>query len=96
MADAIDREQANRKLVQMANRIKQRRDGPYKCGYVDACKDAIHKLNECDELEAVTITRCLHCRHATERTTTMPYCTIHNRRRAPDDFCNFGDPDYYE
>lgn len=96
MADAIDREQIYGKLIRMKDRIRQRRDGAYKCGYQDACMDAIHKLSECDSLETVTVTRCGKCRHATERMTTLPYCTIHNRRRGQTDFCNFGEPDYYE
>ena len=96
MADAIDRDEISAKLHRMQDRIKQRREGAYKCGYRDACMDALNKLNECSSLETTTVTRCEKCRHATERTTTMPYCTIHNRRKSPDDFCNFGDPDYYE
>ena len=94
MTDAIDREQIQRKLYQMRGRIQQRRDGAYKCGYQDACKDALQKLAECDRLETDTVTRCKECQHATERCTIMPYCTIHNRRKAPDDFCNYGEPDY--
>lgn len=94
MADAIDRELMDGKLRRMRDRIRQRRDGPYKVGYEDACKDAVQKLNECPSLETATVTRCGKCRHANERQTTQPYCTIHNRRRAPDDYCNFGEPDY--
>ena len=94
MADAIDRETIRGKLLRMKDRIKQRRDGPYKVGYRDACQDALQKLGECPSLETDTVTRCHECRHATERTSTRPYCTIHNRRRAPDDFCNHGDPDW--
>lgn len=94
MTDAIDREQMRRKVYTMQNRIKQRREGSYRCGYNDACKDALLKLAECDSLETDTVTRCHECRHATERTTAMPYCTVHNRRRAPNDYCNFGDKDF--
>jgi hypothetical protein len=77
----------------MQNRIKQRRDGPYKCGYNDACKDAVQKLTECPSLETTSVTRCHECRNALERQTTLPYCIIHNRRKAPDDYCNYGAPD---
>jgi hypothetical protein len=94
MADAIDRETMRGKLIRMNDRIKQRRDGAYKCGYKDACSDALQKLAEIPSMETATITRCSKCQHANERQTTMPYCTIHNRRRAPDDYCNFGEPDY--
>ena len=94
MADAIDREVMRGKLIRMENRIRQRRDGAYKCGYKDACSDAMQKLEEIPSLETATVTRCNKCRHATDRTTTMPYCMLKNRRTAPDDFCNFGDPDY--
>ena len=93
MTDAIDRETMRRKLAGMQNRIKQRRDGPYKCGYNDACKDAVKKLKECPSLETTSITRCHECRNALERQTTLPYCIIHNRRKAPDDYCNYGAPD---
>ena len=44
-------------------------------------------------METATVIHCKECAHATERTTTMPYCMIHNRRKAPDDYCNFGTPD---
>ncbi len=96
MADAIDRELMRGKILRMNDRIRQRRDGPYKCGYKDACLDALQKLAECPSLEVATVTRCGECRKATERTTTMPYCTVQNRRKAPDDFCNFGEPDLFE
>ena len=91
--DAIDREMINGKLVRMIDRCKQRRDGAYKCGYLDACKDAIHKLTECPSLDTTAVIRCRICRYATERSSTMPYCTIHNRHRGPDEFCNFGETD---
>ena len=94
MVDAIDREAMRGKLTRMNDRIKQRRDGAYKCGYKDACSDAIQKLAEIPSVELCPVTRCKVCRHATERQTTMPYCTVHNRRKGPDDFCNFGEPDY--
>ena len=94
MADVIDREQMRGKLLRMADRIKQRRDGAYKCGYKDACSDALMKLSECSPLKTDTITKCHECRHAMERNSTMPYCTIHNRRRAPDDYCNHGENDF--
>jgi hypothetical protein len=92
--DAIDRTQMRGKIQRMTDRCKQRRDGAYKVGYSDACKDAMQKLYECSSLETCTVTRCRECRHANERHTTQPFCTIHNRRRAPDDYCNFGETDY--
>ena len=94
MADAIDRETMRGKLIRMQNRIRQRRDGAYKCGYKDACSDALQKLDEIPALETDTVVHCLECRHATERHSTMPFCTVHNRRRGPEDFCNFGETDY--
>ncbi len=94
VADAIDRETMRGKLLRMNDRIKQRRDGPYKIGYRDACKDALQKLDEVPSMETGTIVRCSRCAHANERQTTQPYCTIHNRRRAPDDYCNFGETDF--
>ena len=93
MADAIDRETMYGKLTRMRNRIKQRRDGPYKVGYEDACKDAIQKLAECPKLETATVVCCGQCGHAVERHTTLPYCTLQNRRKMPDDYCNYGVPD---
>lgn len=92
--NAVDRNLLSSKLHRMKDRVRQRRDGPYRCGYTDACKDAIQKLNECPEIETTAVVRCRECRHATERFTTMPYCTIHNRRRGPDDYCNFGETDF--
>ena len=94
MADAIDRETMRGKLIRMQNRIRQRRDGAYKCGYKDACNDALQKLDEIPALETDTVVHCRECRHATERHSTMPFCTVHNRRRGPEDFCNFGETDY--
>lgn len=94
MADVIDRDQIRGKLIRMSDRIKQRRDGPYKVGYSDACKDALQKLGECPSLETDAVIRCRECRHASERHTTMPYCGIHNRRKAPEDYCNFGEKDF--
>ena len=91
MADAIDREQARGKMRSLENRTKQWKDGSFKSGYKSAVRDAIQKISECDSLETDTVTRCRDCRHASEQNTTMPYCTVHNRRRAPDDFCNFGE-----
>ena len=93
MADIIDREQIRSKIVRMSHRVRQRRDGPYKVGYSDACKDALQKLDECDSLTSDQVT-CKECTHANERHTTMPYCSIHNRRKAPDDYCNYGERDY--
>ena len=92
--NAINKDQLYGKLLRMKERIKQWRNGPYRCGYRDACQDAMQKLNECDILETATVIRCKECRHATERCSTMPYCTIHNRRRGPEDYCNFGETDY--
>ena len=94
MADAIDLETMRGKLIRMQNRIRQRRDGAYKCGYKDACNDALQKLDEIPALETDTVVHCRECRHATERHSTMPFCTVHNRRRGPEDFCNFGETDY--
>ena len=54
MADAIDRDQMRGKIQRMADRCKQRRDGAYKVGYSDACKDAMQKLYECTSLETAT------------------------------------------
>ena len=93
MADAINRDQMYGKLQRMMDRSKQRRDGPYKAGYRDACSDAIQKLGECDSLEVTTVTRCWKCQHAIERNTTMPYCILKNRRVLPDEYCNSGEPD---
>jgi len=94
MTDAIDREQMQRKIYHMRGRNQQRRDGAYKCGYQDACKDALQKLAECDQLTTATVTRCIDCRHCTEKQSTMVYCLIHNRQRDPNDFCNFGEIEY--
>ena len=91
MADAVDREQMRGKIVRMLHRIRQRRDGPYKVGYSDACRDALQKLEECDRLTLKAVTLCRECRNATERETTLPYCLIQNRRKAPDDYCYLGD-----
>lgn len=93
--DAIDREQMHGKLQRMRDRVKQRRDGAYKTGYKDACNDALQKLNECQSIETTAVTRCKECRHATERTTTLPYCLLQNRRKDPDDYCRFSEPDEY-
>jgi len=92
--NAIDKDQLEKKLVRMQHRIRQRRDGPYKIGYNDACKDAIQKMNECDILETPTVIRCRECRHSTERQSTMVYCTIHNKRKYPDEYCNLNESDY--
>ena len=94
MADAVDREQMRGKIVRMLHRIRQRRDGPYKVGYSDACRDALQKLDECESLGTRAPTLCRDCANATERNTTLPYCMIHNRRKAPEDYCNYGKPDY--
>ena len=94
MADAIDREQMDVKLQRMKNRIRQRRDGPYKVGYSDACNDAIQKLSECQRLKTATVTECKDCRNAIERDTTMPFCAIQNRRKEPEDFCKYGATDF--
>ena len=94
MADIIDREQIRSKIVRMSHRVRQRRDGPYKVGYSDACKDALQKMAECDRLTTDTVTRCIDCRHSTEKQSTMVYCLIHNRQRDPNDFCNFGEIEY--
>lgn len=96
MADAIDRSEIRCRLKRILGRNVQRRDGAYKSGWQDAIQMALQAAEACESMETTAITRCANCRHATERTTTMPYCTIHNRHRSPEDFCNFGDPDYYE
>ena len=94
MADAVDREQVRGKIRRMQDRIRQRRDGPYKVGYADACRDAMQKLDECESLDTKAVTLCKDCDNATERDTTLPYCIIQNRRKAPDDYCNYGHKDY--
>jgi len=94
MADAIDREQLRRKLMNMQNRVKQRRDGAYRCGYEDACRDALANLDRCDQLETTAVTRCINCQRSTEKQSTMVYCLLHNRSKNPNDFCNYGEPDY--
>ena len=94
MIDAIDREEMNRKLFKLKLAMKQRRnDSAYNRGYTDAVSDAINKAGECTSLELTAIVRCKDCHHATERFSTMPFCTIHNRRRGADDYCNFGEID---
>jgi len=91
MDDVISREEMRTKLVRMKDRVRQRRDGSYKVGYEDACKDSMQKLFECASLEVVAVTRCRECRHAVENYTTQPFCTIRNRRCSPDDYCNHGE-----
>lgn len=91
MEDVISREEIYSKIYRMKDRIRSHREGSYRRGYTDACKDAFQKLGECASLEVVTVTRCRYCRHAAERETTLPYCTVHNRRRAPDDYCKCGE-----
>lgn len=92
--DAIDRDLMQCKLMRMKDRVKQRRDGSYKCGYNDACSDALQKLDECPSIDTPTVTYCRECQYATERDTTMPYCIKQNRRKDPEAYCEQGAPDY--
>ena len=94
MVDAIDRQEMSRKLTNMMLSMQQRSHMPFRQGYIAACKDAINKLNECREIETTAVVRCRECSHATERHTTLPYCTIRNRAVEPDDYCKFGEPDF--
>lgn len=94
MADAIDREQLKNKLTRMMFRVRQHRNGPYKCGYMDAARDAMHAAEDCERLDTPAVVLCKNCRRATERNTTMPYCMLCNRRKDPDDFCRYGETDY--
>lgn len=94
MADAIDRNQLTGRLYRLASRIRQRKDSAYKSGYSDAIQDAIREAGDCDSLEVTTVTRCRECANASEKDTTMPFCFIQNRRKAPDDYCNLGNKDY--
>ena len=93
MIDAIDREELNRKLFKLKLAMKQRKDSAYNRGYTAAINDAIYKAGECTVMEMTAIVRCKNCHYATERLSTMPFCTIHNRSRGPDDYCNFGEID---
>ena len=93
MIDAIDRDELDRKLYKLKVLIQQRKSSSYNYGYLMAINDAINKMRDCASLETTAVVRCKDCRHATDRYSTMPYCSIHNRSRGPDDFCNFGEND---
>lgn len=93
MEEAISREEMKRKLYALRNRTVQWKSGSFKAGYNSAVDFAMSDLDSCRTLEIVTVTRCKYCRHATERYSTLPHCTIFNRSKAPEDFCNYGEPD---
>ena len=92
--DVISRDLIEGKLKRMQDRVKQRRDGSYKCGYNDACNDALQKVNECPSADTTSITYCKDCIHASDRETTMPFCIIQNRRKMPESYCENGAHDY--
>lgn len=93
MGDAISRDEVLAKLYKLRSRTDQWKQGSFRAGYREAIDYAISDANNCRPVEAILITRCGKCVHATERNTTMPYCTVHNRTRSPEDYCNFGEPD---
>jgi len=93
VGDAISRDEMKVKLYKLRSRTEQWKASSFRAGFRQAIDFALSDVDGCRPVEAVLITRCHECRHATERHSTMPYCTIHNRTRGPEDFCNFGDPD---
>jgi hypothetical protein len=93
MGDAISRDEMKARLYKLRSRTDQWKPSSFRAGYREAVDFALSDAESCRPVEAVLITRCGQCRSATERNSTMPYCMIHNRRKNPDDFCNFGAPD---
>lgn len=93
MANVIDQDRLIRKLRALKTRTAQRKTSDYRRGQIDGIEFCIEEAENQQPMEVVAVTRCRVCRFATERTTTLPYCMVHNRRKNPDDFCNFGDPD---
>lgn len=93
MGDAISRDEMKAKLYKLRSRTDQWKASSFRAGYREAIDFALSDVENCRAVEAILVTRCHECRHATERQSTMPYCTVHNRTRSPEDYCNFGDPD---
>lgn len=94
MGDAIDRDDAKTRLRRLRARTLQKKQSSFRAGYIEALELAMDAIDSCKALECTTVTECRHCRNAHERETTMPFCSIHNRRKAPSDYCNYGEPDY--
>ena len=93
MADAISRDVVKNRIHRLKTRMQRKKPNEFQLGQLDGLEYALSIITACDALEVVAVTRCRVRRFATERTTTLPYCMVHNRRKNPDDFCNFGDPD---
>lgn len=93
MGDAISRDEMKAKLYKLRSRTEQGKASSFRAGFRQAIDFALSDVDSCRPVEAVLITRCHECRHAAERQTTLPYCMIHNRRKSPEDYCNYGEPD---
>lgn len=93
MGDAISREEMRNRLRQIRCRTMQWRNGPFRAGFLEAMDHVSSAVESCREVEGVMVTRCKYCRHASERESTLVYCMIHNRRKDPTDYCNYGEPD---
>ncbi len=93
MEDAISREEMKYRLRQIRSRTTQWKQSSFRAGFLEAIDHAASAVESCRQVEGVIVTRCKDCRHATDRHSTLPYCTIHNKHKDPNDYCNFGDPD---
>lgn len=93
MGDAISRDEMKARLYKLRSRTDQWKPSSFRAGYREAVDFALSDAESCRAVDAILVTRCRECRHATERQTTLPYCMIHNRRKSPEDYCNYGDPD---
>lgn len=92
--DAISRDEMRHKLIQLRSRTAQWGSSSFRAGYRKAVDFALSDLEGCRQLEGVTVTRCKDCQYATERHATLVHCTVFNRSKNPDDFCNYGEPDF--
>lgn len=93
MSEAISRDEIKKRLHMLKSRSDQWKQGSYRAGFREALVYAIDDVNSCRTLEQTTVTECHECAHALEKQSTMPYCTIQNRTKDPDDYCKFGEPD---
>ena len=86
----ISRAEAAGQMQRLRNRTTQWRRSHYRDGWNDAIDSAESALNNCRPLDAEKVVCCRNCFHATDRESTLVYCSIQKRHKKLDAYCDEG------
>ena len=91
MADElISLAEARGKMRRLRDKSTQWKRSSYREGWNDAVDQADRALGLCRTMDVQPVVRCRDCLHAIDRQSTMVFCTVTNKHKDMEDYCNFG------